>query len=459
MRSDRGRMKTATPPETKPNVPPRERTYAGEAIDGRFDTGALAGAEAVLRGESHGKGRLRHLLPFFGPAFIAAIAYVDPGNFATNIEGGAKFGYLLVWVIVAANFMAMLVQSLSAKLGIATGKNLAELIGSNYPKPVVYAFWGIAELVAIATDLAEILGAAVGFYLVFHIPLLPAAFLTGIATFLVLGLQSYGFRPVEAVISVFIGIIAVCYVLEMFLVRPDWGEVASAFVPPRFEGPESVVLAAGILGATVMPHVIYLHSALTQDRVIAANEDQRKRLFRFEVADIAVAMGLAGFVNIAMLLMAAGTFHGTGLISEGDDLILRAYETLTPILGNGASTIFGISLIAAGLSSSAVGTMSGQVIMRGFLGWQIPILLRRGITMVPAFIVIALGIDATRTLIISQVVLSFGIPFALIPLVIFTSRRSVMGNLVNHRATTIAASIVATIIIALNAFLLHQLFL
>lgn len=449
-------MKATAQPDRQPIAPPTQRTYAGETVDGRLDAGTLAGAEAILRGETDGKRRLARLLPFLGPAFIAAIAYVDPGNFATNIEGGAKFGYLLVWVIVAANLMAMLVQALSAKLGIATGKNLAELIRTNFPRPVVIAFWIVAELVAIATDLAEILGAAVGFYLVFQIPLFPAALLTGLATFLILGLQTFGFRPIEAVITVFVGIIALCYILEMFLASPDFGAVASSFMPPRFDGPESVLLAAGILGATVMPHVIYLHSALTQDRVIASNDEQRRRLFHFEVADIVVAMGIAGFVNIAMLLMAAVTFHGTGLISEDDDLILRSYETLTPVLGGGASVIFGISLIAAGLSSSTVGTMSGQVIMRGFLGWQIPVMLRRAITMVPAFIVIAMGIDATRTLVISQVILSFGIPFALIPLIMFTSRPALMGNLVNRRRTTVAASAVATVIIALNVFLLQQ---
>ncbi len=452
-------MKALDTTQQERHVRVSERTYAGERVDGRLDTGTLAHAEAVLRGEAHGKRRFIRLLPFLGPAFIASIAYVDPGNFATNIQGGAKFGYLLVWVIVAANLMAMLVQSLSAKLGIATGKNLAQIIGVNLPLPVVIAFWIIAEVTAIATDLAEVLGAAVGFYLVFDIPLLPAGILTGAATFLILGLQSWGFRPLEAVITIFVGVIAACYVLETVLGKPDFGAVASSFVPPRFEGPESVLLAAGILGATVMPHVIYLHSALTQDRVIATDDSQRRRLFRFEVVDIVVAMGLAGFINVAMLLMAAVTFHGTGVISPDDDLILRSYETLTPLLGRGASTIFGISLIAAGLSSSTVGTMAGQVIMRGFLGWQIPIWVRRGITMAPALVIIALGIDTTRTLVISQVILSFGIPFALVPLIVFTSRRSLMGNLVNRRSTTIAAVGIALVIIGLNLFLLHQILL
>ncbi len=434
-----------------------ERTYAGERVDGRLDTGTLEHAESVLRGEAQGKRRFIRLLPFLGPAFIASIAYVDPGNFATNIEGGAKFGYLLVWVIVAANLMAMVVQALSAKLGIATGQNLAQVIGANFPRPVVIVFWIIAEITAIATDLAEVLGAAVGFYLVFDIPLLAAGLLTGAATFLILGLQSYGFRPLEAVITIFVGVIAACYVLETVLGKPDFDAVASSFLPPRFQGPESVLLAAGILGATVMPHVIYLHSALTQDRVIATDENQRRRLFRFEVIDIVVAMGLAGFINVAMLLMAAVTFHQTGIITSGDDLILRSYETLTPLLGSGASIIFGISLIAAGLSSSTVGTMAGQVIMRGFLGWQI----RFGFGAESRLAGSAhhrVGVDTTRTLVIAR---SFSHSHSVcagsadrLHVEAFTD-----GNLVNRRVTAMAAVVIALVIIGLNLFLLHQIVL
>lgn len=433
------------------------RRYAGEVIGGRADTATITTASEVLAGDSS-HSRFKRVLPFLGPAFIAAIAYVDPGNFATNIDAGASYGYMLIWVIVASNLMAMLIQSLSAKLGIATGHNLAELIGREYPRPAVYSLWGLAEVVAMATDLAEFLGAAVGLNLLFGIPLLPAGILTGIVTFAILGMQHYGFRPLEAIITGFVGIIAACYLVEMILGKPDFGATMSALTRPQLAGAESILLASGILGATVMPHVIYLHSALTQDRVVAQDAVQRRRLFRFELVDVFIAMGVAGFVNAAMLLMAAVTFHGTDLVAEGDDLILRAYETLTPLLGGSASTIFGISLLAAGLSSSTVGTMSGQVIMRGFLGWQVPLWFRRGVTMVPALIVIALGIEATRTLIISQVVLSFGIPFALIPLVIFTQRRDLMGDLANRRLTTIAASAVAALIIALNLFLLYETF-
>ena len=451
------RISATTNDDSAVEQPPVRRRYAGEVIGGRADTATIADATEILAGAS-GQSRFRRILPFLGPAFIAAIAYVDPGNFATNIEAGASYGYMLIWVIVASNLMAMLIQSLSAKLGIATGHNLAELIGQEYPRPVVFVFWLLAEIVAMATDLAEFLGAAVGLYLLFNIPLLPAGILTGIVTFGILGMQHYGFRPLEAVITGFVGIIARCYIVELFLVKPDFCATMSALARPQLAGAESILLASGILGATVMPHVIYLHSALTQDRIVAQDAEQRRRLFRFELIDVFIAMGIAGFVNAAMLLMAAVTFYQTDLIAEGDDLILRAYETLTPLLGGSASTIFGISLLAAGLSSSTVGTMSGQVIMRGFLGWQVPLWFRRSITMLPALIVIALGVETTRTLVISQVILSFGIPFALVPLVIFTQRRDLMGDMVNRRLTTVAATAVAALIIALNLFLLYQTF-
>ncbi len=433
----------------------QERRYAGEVISGQADTATVAAAQDVLQGRSQ-RRRLTRLLPFLGPAFIAAVAYVDPGNFATNIEGGAKYGYMLVWVIVVSNLMAMLIQTLSAKLGIATGLNLAEIIGQEYSQPVVWFLWALAEIIAMATDLAEFLGAALGLNLLFGMPLLPAGILTGIATFAILALQHYGFRPLEAVITILISIIAGCYVIEMFLGQPDFGATVSAIARPQLAGAESILLASGILGATVMPHVIYLHSALTQDRVTPSNDLARRRLFRFEVIDVVIAMGLAGFVNIAMLLMAAVTFYQTDILQPGDDLILKAYETLTPLLGGSASFFFGISLLAAGLSSSTVGTMSGQVIMRGFLGWQWPLWVRRTITMIPALIVIALQVNPTRTLVISQVLLSLGIPFALVPLVLFTRNRELMGNLVNRRITTLVASIVAALIIGLNLFLIYE---
>ena len=408
----------------------------------------------MLEGRSPRRG-ISRILPFLGPAFVASVAYIDPGNFATNIAGGAQFGYLLLWVVVASNLTAMLVQALSAKLGIATGRNLAELCRDRFPRPVVWGMWGISELVAMATDLAEFLGAALGFYLLFHIPLFVAALLAGVVTLLILALERRGFRPVEAVITAFVGVIAVSYVIETILDRPDWTEVAVGALVPRFAGTESVLLATGILGATVMPHVIFLHSALTQHRIVPRNEAQAKLLYRFEVTDVLLAMGLAGVVNAAMLIMAASTFHARGLTAIAT--IDEAHRTLAPLLGRASSTIFAISLLASGLSSSTVGTMAGQVIMQGFLHRQIPIWIRRLVTMIPALVVIALGLDPTRTLVISQVVLSFGLPFALVPLVIFTRRRDVMGGLANHRLTTVLAAAVTAVIIALNLFLISRM--
>ncbi len=420
---------------------------------GRRDAETIRAATEVLSGKSK-KGFFRRLLPFLGPAFIACVAYIDPGNFATNIQGGANFGYLLVWVIIASNLMAMLIQILSAKLGIATGLNLAEMCREYFPGPVVWVMWGLAEIVAMATDLAEFLGAALGFQLLFHIPLLWGGILTGIVTFIILGLGRYGFRPLEAIITALVGVIALCYVIEIFFAQPDWGIISYHAIAPEFSGTESIVLASGILGATVMPHVIYLHSALTQGRIITREPRLLNRLIRYEMIDVLLAMGLAGFVNVAMLVMAAATFYHAGLIDI--DTIEGAYRTLMPLLGNAASWVFAVSLLASGISSSTVGTMSGQIIMQGFLHRQIPLWIRRVVTMLPSLVVIALGFEPTRTLVISQVILSFGIPFALIPLIMFTRRKDIMGVLVNHRLTTIAASIVAGLIIMLNIFLLHQ---
>jgi manganese transport protein len=419
------------------------------------DARTVQAATEVLEGRTS-RNWYGRLFPFLGPAFIASVAYVDPGNFATNIAGGAEFGYLLLWVIVASNLMAMLIQSLSAKLGIATGRNLAETCRDQFPRRVVYGMWGIAECVAMATDLAEFLGAALGFNLLFNIPLFPAAILTAISSFLILALQRYGFRPLEAVITVMVGVIAICYLLEMIFASPDWGAIGESFTPPQFSGTESVLLATGILGATVMPHVIYLHSALTQDRIVTRDPIQLRRLFRFEVIDVVIAMGLAGLVNAAMLIMAASTFYEKGLTDIAS--IEVAHQTLEPLLGSAASTIFAISLLASGLSSSTVGTLAGQTIMQGFIRRSIPLWLRRFITMLPALIVIAIGLDPTRTLVISQVVLSFGIPFALIPLVMFTRQKDLMGVLVNRRLTTVIAVIVAAVIVSLNIFLLYQTF-
>ncbi len=418
------------------------------------DASTVTPGVEVLEGRSPRRG-FKRILPFLGPAFVASVAYVDPGNFATNIQGGAEFGYMLLWVIVSSNLIAMLVQALSAKLGIATGRNLAEVCRDQFSRPVVWGMWVVSELVAMATDLAEFLGAALGLYLLFHIPLFTAGILTGIVTLVILAMERRGFRPIEAVITGFVGIIAVSYVIETILDRPDWVAVAGGAFVPRFAGTESILLATGILGATVMPHVIFLHSALTQHRIVPKNERQAGRLFRFEVMDVVIAMGLAGAVNAAMLIMAASTFHARGLTDIAS--IEEAHRTLAPLLGRASSVVFAISLLASGLSSSTVGTMAGQVIMQGFLHRQIPIWVRRLITMAPALIVIGLGLDPTRTLVISQVVLSFGLPFALVPLVLFTSQRDLMGALVNRRGTTIVAAGITAVIIALNAFLLYRL--
>jgi manganese transport protein len=391
-----------------------------------------------------------------GPAFIACVAYIDPGNFATNIAGGSKFGYTLVWVIVASNLMAMLIQTLSAKLGIATGRNLAEVCRERMSRRSSLALWLQAEVIAMATDLAEFLGAAVGFHLLLGIGLFPAAILTGFAAFAILGLQRFGFRPLEAVIAVMVGVIGVCYVSELFLANPPLGTVAKHAVLPEFAGKESVLLSVGILGATVMPHVIWLHSALTQSRIQAEGDEQRRRLMRYTRIDVIAAMSIAGVINMAMLVMAASVFHGTGLLNV--DSLETAHKTLAPILGGASSTLFALALLFSGLSSSAVGTLAGQVVMQGFIRRRIPIFVRRAVTMVPAFVVIGIGVDPSRTLVISQVVLSFGIPFALIPLVVFTSRKDLMGVLVNNRLTTTAAIVVAGLISALNVFLLYQTF-
>jgi manganese transport protein len=396
------------------------------------------------------------VLPFLGPAFIACVAYIDPGNFATNVAGGSKFGYQLVWVIVAANLMAMLIQTLSAKLGIATGRNLPEVAREQFPRRAVILLWLQAEAIAMATDLAEFLGAAIGFHLLFGWGLFPSALIAGASSFAILGLQRFGFRPLEAVIAVLVGVIGACYLAELTFAHPDYGQVVKHAVLPQFGGSEAVLLSVGILGATVMPHVIYLHSALTQDRLVPETHEDAQTLLRYTRVDVVIAMSIAGAINVAMLVMAASTFFRSGLLDV--DSLEGAHKTLEPILGGASSTLFALALLASGLSSSAVGTLSGQVVMQGFIRRQIPLAVRRGVTMLPAFVVIAIGVDPSRTLVISQVVLSFGIPFALIPLVLFTARRDLMGPLVNRRVTTIAASVIVALIVALNFFLLARTF-
>jgi manganese transport protein len=408
------------------------------------------------RGERALRGDRRSIWPFLGPAFIACVAYIDPGNFATNIAGGAKYGFTLVWVIVASNLMAMLIQTLSAKLGIATGRNLPEVCREQFSRRTSIGLWLQAEVIAMATDLAEFLGAALGLQLLLGIPLFPAAVLTGVITFLILGLQRFGFRPLEAVITAFVAVIGVCYLGELWLAHPPLGTVAQHAVVPEFQGNDSVLLAVGILGATVMPHVIYLHSALTQHRIVPRNDDEARTLYKYTRVDVLIAMAIAGLINMSMLVVAASVFFGSGLTDI--ESLEGAHRTLEPILGGASSVLFALALTASGLSSSTVGTMSGQVVMQGFIRRRIPLWVRRLVTMVPAFVVIALGLNPSRTLVLSQVVLSFGIPFALIPLVMFTSKREIMGVLVNRRVTVAAAWVIAGLISALNVFLLAQTF-
>src|SRR5256714_375609 len=410
-------------------------------------------AGRVLRGERRGSFRI---LPFLGPAFVACVAYIDPGNFATNIAGGSKFGFTLVWVIVVANLMAMLIQTLSAKLGIATGRNLPEVCREQFSQRTSIALWLQAEVIAMATDLAEFLGAALGFHLLLGVALFPAALLTAIAAFLILGLQRFGFRPFEATIAAIVGVVGGCYVGELFYAKPPLGTVAQHAFVPGFAGSESVLLAVGILGATVMPHVIYLHSALMQNRVLAEGEEQAKRLYRFTRIDVVIAMTIAGLINVAMLVVAATTFYKSGLPDVAS--LETAHKTLSGIVGGASSTLFALALLASGLSSSTVGTLAGQVVMQGFIRRRIPITVRRLVTMLPALIVIGVGLDPSRTLVLSQVVLSFGIPLALIPLVVFTGKREIMGALTNQRSTTVVAAVIAAVITGLNVFLLYQVF-
>jgi manganese transport protein len=401
------------------------------------------------------RGRVLGALPFMGPAFVAAIAYVDPGNFATNIAGGAEFGYLLLWVILGANLMAMLIQFLSAKVGIATGRSLPELCRDRFPRPVSVGLWVQAELIAMATDLAEFVGAAIALNLLFGMPLLPAGLVTAVVAFALLGLQTRGYRRFEIVIAGMLGVILLGFLVDSLMIPHDAGGIASGFIP-GFAGTDSLLLATGILGATVMPHVIYLHSALTQRRIPAADDGERRQLLRFQRIDVTIAMGVAGVINMSMLIIAASLFHGSGL--EDVDTIEGAHAAFGGLVGSDAALAFALALLASGLAASSVGTYAGQVVMQGFINRTIPLVARRLVTMIPALVVLGVGLDPSRSLVISQVVLSFGIPFALVPLVLLTRRRDVMGALVNRGVTTAIASVVAALIISLNAFLLVQTF-
>jgi manganese transport protein len=400
-----------------------------------------------------GRGRVRATLTIIGPAFVACIAYVDPGNFATNIAGGSKYGYLLLWVLLAANLMAMLIQNLSAKIGIATGKNLPELCREHFPRRASFGLWVQAELIAMATDLAEFVGAAIALNLLFGVPPIAAGLMTAVLAFAILALQNRGYRRFELVIVGFLGIILLGFLYETLRIGFDLGPAAKGFVP-HFEGTDSILLATGILGATVMPHVIYLHSALTQGRIVPRDDGEKRTLLRFQRIDVTVAMTLAGLVNMSMLIVAASLFHDAGMTDV--DSIEAAHEQFGQLVGAGAALAFALALLASGIASSSVGTYAGQVVMQGFVARRIPLGLRRAITMAPALIVLAIGLDPSKALVYSQVALSFGIPFALIPLVMLTRRRDVMGSLVNRTTTTVVASIVAALIVALNLFLIYE---
>jgi manganese transport protein len=437
----------AQPPPTPPH--PSEATVE-DVLPG--EAAVAAAARRSLEGHSRGVNRV---WPFLGPAFIAAVAYIDPGNFATNVAGGAKFGYLLLWVVLAANLIAMLVQTQSAKLGIATGRNLAELCRETFSRRTSIGLWLQAELVAMATDVAEVVGAALGLNLLFGLPLFPAGLLAGAGAFAILALQQKGFRRLEAGISALVGVVVASFVFELFDAEPSGSEVVRHLFVPGFAGGESILLATGIIGATVMPHVVYLHSALTQRRIVGRDGDERRRILGFEKVDVVIALSLAGLVNLSMMIVAAALFHGSGL--TGVDSIEGAYEGLRTLVSGNAATIFGIALLASGFASSSVGTMAGQVVMQGFIRRSIPLFLRRAITLIPALLVLGAGLDPTRALVFSQVVLSFGIPFALVPLLLIARRRDLMGPLANPGWLTALAGAIATLIIALNVFLIAQL--
>ncbi len=410
----------------------------------------VATARQVLAGQ---RGGLPAYWAFAGPAVIASIAYMDPGNFATNIQAGAKYGYGLLWVVLLANVIAMLFQALSAKLGIVTGRNLAELCRDHFPRPVVWAMWIVSEIAAMATDLAEFLGGAIGLSLLFQMPLLAGMVITAIVTYGLLMFESFGFRPLELIIGAMVSVIGLCYLIEIFIVPIDWAAAAFHTFTPQIADAEALLLAVGIIGATVMPHAIYLHSGLTQARMPVRDDSERRRVLRFSNQEVILALTVAGLVNMAMVMMASGAFHaGHPEVAE----IETAYHTLTPLLGIGAAGVFLLSLIVSGISASTVGTMAGQMIMQGFIGFRIPIWMRRLVTMLPAFVVVGLGVNATQALVVSQVVLSIALPLPMIALLILTGRRDIMGAFTNGRLTRTVAVAATVVVLGLNTFLIMQ---
>ncbi len=422
------------------------------AARGSLSERTAAAAREVLAGRRRG---VRAYLAFAGPAVVASIAYMDPGNFATNIQAGAKYGYGLLWVVLLANLIAMLFQALSAKLGIVTGRNLAEMCREQFPRPVVWTMWVISEIAAMATDLAEFLGGAIGLSLLFGMPLLAGMAITGLLTYGILTFERFGFRPFELIIGTLVGVIALCYLVEIFIAPVDWSAAAAHTVLPQIADGGALLLAVGIIGATVMPHAVYLHSGLTQARTPGRDEAERQKLVRISNHEVVIALALAGLVNMAMVMTASGAFHaGHSDVAQ----IETAYHTLTPLLGAGAAGVFLLSLLASGISSSAVGTMAGQVIMQGFVGFRIPVWVRRLVTMAPAFVVVALGVNATEALVASQVVLSIALPLPMIALLRFTGRADIMGRFANGRLTAVAARIGTAVVLLLNAILIVQSF-
>ena len=439
-----------TPPPGPIREPALEAATEGGAVVLRDGVGRPSPLEQLLA-----KGRLRATLAMLGPAFVASIAYVDPGNFATNVQGGARYGYLLLWVVLLANLIAMLIQYLSAKLGVVTGQSLPENIRAHWPRAVSWGMWIQAEIMAMSTDIAEFLGAALGLNLLFGVPMLPAGLLTGVIAFAILELQTRGFRRFELAITGLLGLIFLGFLYETLRIGPSSHEALMGLLP-GLSGSGSLYLAVGIIGATVMPHVIYLHSALTQGRMPVRNDQERSRVLKFERLDVIIALGLAGVVNMAMLAVAAKLFHTPAL--AGLSTIPQAHAEFGRLVGGGAALAFSVALLASGASSSSVGTYAGQIVMAGFIDVRIPLMLRRALTMAPALVVLALGMNPTDALVLSQVVLSFGIPLALIPLVILTCRRGVMGVHVNRTLTTALAGGCAILITGLNLFLLYQQF-
>jgi len=410
------------------------------------------GMAEVLSGQRRG---FTSRLLFVGPAVIASIAYVDPGNFATNIQAGAGYGYQLLWVVLLANLIAMLFQALSARLGIVTGKNLAEMSRDRFPAPVVWVMWVVSEVAAMATALAEFLGGAIGLALLFDLPIFWGMSVTAIVTYGILIFEKHGFRPMELIIGSMVAIIGLCYLIELVIAPVDWTEAATGLITPQLPDAAALTIAVGIIGATVMPHAIYLHSSLTQSRVQIRNENDRRKVLRYSNIEVVVALAIAGMVNMAMVIMAASAFHqGNSDVAE----IETAYHMLTPLLGTAAASVFLVSLITSGVSSSVVGTMAGQTIMQGFLHFHVPIWLRRLVTMLPAFVVVAMGVNPTQALVMSQVVLSIALPVPMIALIIFTSRRDVMGSYAMRPATKWLAFVGATIVLALNFTLLASVF-